>query len=207
MTTPSAAWCARAVAPEARRRAAGRPFGNPERHQHAVRQLNPSIYTQINEHRPPAMRSSCTPASMPCADASPPRTLLGSCVSITLWHPARRIGAMSHFLLAEPGQEGARALDGRYGDEALELMLADAAAWASRRRMPGQASSAAAICSPRRSLGEQRGVGETNGEAARRLLQQHRHSPRCRSLFGDRPPAIVFDIRNGEVSGAAGQAS
>ena len=27
------------------------------------------------------------------------RTLLGSCVSITLWHPQRRVGAMSHFLL------------------------------------------------------------------------------------------------------------
>ena len=26
-------------------------------------------------------------------------TLLGSCVSITLWHPQLQVGAMSHFLL------------------------------------------------------------------------------------------------------------
>lgn len=29
------------------------------------------------------------------------RTVLGSCVSITLWHRPLRIGAMSHFLLSE----------------------------------------------------------------------------------------------------------
>jgi len=32
------------------------------------------------------------------------RTLLGSCVSITLWHPQRRFGAMSHFLLECEGK-------------------------------------------------------------------------------------------------------
>ena len=31
------------------------------------------------------------------------RTMLGSCVSVTLWSPARRVGAMSHFLLASRG--------------------------------------------------------------------------------------------------------
>ena len=29
------------------------------------------------------------------------RTILGSCVSITLWNRARRIGAMCHFLLSQ----------------------------------------------------------------------------------------------------------
>ena len=50
-------------------------------------------------------------------------TLLGSCVAITLWHPARRVGAMSHFLLASRGPRKRNQLDGRYGDEALALML------------------------------------------------------------------------------------
>ena len=27
------------------------------------------------------------------------RTLLGSCVAITLWHPARMIGGMCHYML------------------------------------------------------------------------------------------------------------
>lgn len=50
------------------------------------------------------------------------RTLLGSCVSITLWHPQRLLGGMCHFML--PGrQRSAGPLDGRYGDEALELLV------------------------------------------------------------------------------------
>ena len=52
------------------------------------------------------------------------RTMLGSCVSITLWHPASCIGAMSHFLLPTRGASQPKAtLDGRYGDEALQIML------------------------------------------------------------------------------------
>ena len=55
------------------------------------------------------------------------RTMLGSCVSITLWHPASRIGAMSHFLLPKRGSDAEAVstaeLDARYGDEALRLSL------------------------------------------------------------------------------------
>src|SRR4051812_8833059 len=51
------------------------------------------------------------------------RTVLGSCVSMTLWCPVLRIGAMSHFLLADRGGRSPEVLDARYGDEALLLML------------------------------------------------------------------------------------
>ena len=52
------------------------------------------------------------------------RTLLGSCVAITLWHPARRIGGMCHFLLPSRSRRAAEPDDGRYGDEALAAMVA-----------------------------------------------------------------------------------
>ena len=48
-------------------------------------------------------------------------TLLGSCISITLWHPARLIGGMCHFMLPTRGLPGGVPLDGRYADEALAL--------------------------------------------------------------------------------------
>ena len=54
------------------------------------------------------------------------RTILGSCVSVTLWSDHPRVGAMSHFLLAsrQVGERGIgdvrgldlRTLDARYGD-------------------------------------------------------------------------------------------
>jgi chemotaxis protein CheD len=55
--------------------------------------------------------------------ASSVRTLLGSCVAITLWHPVRRIGGMCHFLLPSRQRRPGDATDGRYGDEAVEAMV------------------------------------------------------------------------------------
>ncbi len=51
------------------------------------------------------------------------KTLLGSCVAITLWHPTKKIGGMCHFLLPSRATRGTAPLDGRYGDEAMELLL------------------------------------------------------------------------------------
>jgi chemotaxis protein CheD len=52
------------------------------------------------------------------------RALLGSCVSMTLWHPACHISTMSHFLLRVHDQvvRAVQEIDGRYRDKALELM-------------------------------------------------------------------------------------
>lgn len=51
------------------------------------------------------------------------KTLLGSCVGITIWSPQRKLGGMCHYLLPKRARRGTEPLDGRYGDEALELMV------------------------------------------------------------------------------------
>jgi chemotaxis protein CheD len=51
------------------------------------------------------------------------RTLLGSCVAITLWHPTRRIGGMCHFLLPQRQRRSGEPTDGRFGDEAVAEMV------------------------------------------------------------------------------------
>jgi chemotaxis protein CheD len=56
------------------------------------------------------------------AEASTIRTLLGSCVAITLWHPQKHIGGMCHFLLPTRTRKPDDSPDGRYGDEALQAM-------------------------------------------------------------------------------------
>lgn len=48
-------------------------------------------------------------------------TLLGSCISIVLWSPRLRLGAMCHCLLPQaPGPARRHVLDGRYGADAGE---------------------------------------------------------------------------------------
>ena len=54
------------------------------------------------------------------------RTLLGSCVAMTMWHPKRRFGAMCHYLLPSRGTRRAGKLDGRFGDEAYLMFLNEA---------------------------------------------------------------------------------
>lgn len=130
------------------------------------------------------------------------RTLLGSCVSITLWQRERRLGAMSHFLLAERGAHRSpdtQTLDGRYGDEALQLMLRGLAAlgvapqqceaklFGGGDMFPGQSSTTPVQ------------VGRRNGDAAHALLGSHGIRLTSHSLFGVGHRKIVFDIATGDV--------
>lgn len=52
------------------------------------------------------------------------RTLLGSCVAITLWHPVALIGGMCHYMMpTRHGHTAHHDLSGRYADEALTILL------------------------------------------------------------------------------------
>lgn len=127
------------------------------------------------------------------------RTLLGSCVSITLWHPAKKVGAMSHFLLPRRDKPVLALPDGRYGEEALWLMLRELARknieptecqakiFGGGSMFPGQSPAAA----PQ--------IGERNGEAARALVRAHRIEIVSESLFGAGHRQIRFDVQSGHV--------
>lgn len=49
-------------------------------------------------------------------------TLLGSCVSITLWHPRLHLGGMCHIQVPERRRTPETPRDARFADEALELL-------------------------------------------------------------------------------------
>lgn len=76
--------------------------------------VRPSMRGEVLSLMPGELHFGGQPAAL--------RTLLGSCVAVTLWHPERRIGGMCHFLLPErvrPHEER----DGRYGDDAVAAMV------------------------------------------------------------------------------------
>jgi hypothetical protein len=124
-------------------------------------------------------------------------------VSITLWQPAaagRRDVALpaGHAL----GTAAPQALDARYGDEALQLMLRNCRRLGVAAASARPRSSAAARCS--RSAWPAAAVGRRNGEAARDLLLQHGIRGVSESLFGEGHRQIVFDVAP-VMSGAPGQ--
>ncbi len=128
------------------------------------------------------------------------RTLLGSCVSITLWHPALRIGAMSHFLLPGHGRRGSdRPADkpGMYAADAMQLLMDGMA----QHGVPliqcqGKIFGGGAMF-PR--SGKVKDIGMQNGDYARSMLQQHGIQVVSESLFGEGHRQLIFTIRSGEV--------
>jgi chemotaxis protein CheD len=51
------------------------------------------------------------------------RTLLGSCVAVTLWNPKLRVGGMCHYLLPSRTRPANAPRDGKFGDEALGMLV------------------------------------------------------------------------------------
>lgn len=49
-------------------------------------------------------------------------TILGSCVSVCLWDPQRRVGGMNHFMLPNPA--GGSVASPRFGNTAMEELVA-----------------------------------------------------------------------------------
>jgi chemotaxis protein CheD len=127
------------------------------------------------------------------------RTLLGSCVSITLWHPRRHVGGMSHFLLASRGGRQIAELDGRFGEEAMWLLLrdlvrADVAPPECEAKIFGGGDMF-----PNQTRTSAMNVGQKNGEMARRLLRGYGIPIVSESLFGIGHRQVIFDIASGHV--------
>lgn len=127
------------------------------------------------------------------------RTLLGSCVSVTIWHPLSRIGAMCHFLLPSRGHTWPTQPDSRYGDEAIWLMLRDL----SLRHVPHEQCQAKIFGGgdmfPNHGRATQMKVGDKNGLTARALLSARGIPIVSESLFGVGHRNIVFDVASGHV--------
>jgi chemotaxis protein CheD len=129
------------------------------------------------------------------------QTLLGSCVSITLWQPKLKVGAMSHFLLARRGGElnVVPKLDARYGEEAMWLMLRELERYGVRPEECRGKIFGGANMFPGQTSIEALSVGRKNGEAARELLLAHHIPVASESLFGIGHRQIIFNIATGDV--------
>lgn len=127
------------------------------------------------------------------------RTLLGSCVSITLWNPWLKIGGMCHFMLPTRGHVGPH-LDGRYGDEALALLLREIRASRSRPgdyevKLFGGGNMFPEHCSRHDNLS----VPKRNVESARRMLKAHGLVIHAEHVGGSGHRQLIFDVGNGHV--------
>lgn len=130
------------------------------------------------------------------------RTILGSCVAVTLWHPARRIGGMCHYMLPTRIRGAGVALDGRYGDEALAMLVKEMKRAGSRpqeyeaKLFGGGHMFEHAFCATK-SCGVQ--VPDRNVAAGRELVKRHGFRVKAEQLGGRGHREVIFDVWSGHV--------
>jgi chemotaxis protein CheD len=130
------------------------------------------------------------------------RTLLGSCVAITVWHPSTRVGGMCHFLLpsrSSADRAGDGALDGRFADEAMAMFHRE---MDRSSTSPGEYQTkifggGRQFADP--SAGGRIDVPERNIAAAISLCRAHGLTVSSRDLGLDGSRQIVLDLANGDV--------
>jgi len=141
------------------------------------------------------------------------RTLLGSCVSITMWHPILLIGGMCHYLLPARSERESSVLDGRYADEAMEMFMREIGAAGTRpaeyqvklfgggNMFPGikkdSVDCSKTSCNPFGATCKN--VSCRNEVAAKQLVKKYGISIQAASLGGSCSRQIFFDIWSGHV--------
>jgi len=125
-------------------------------------------------------------------------TLLGSCVSITLWHPRKRIGGMCHFMMTERLRTNETALDGRYAVEAFDMFLHH---FAREKTRPSeyQAKVFGGANMFKGPQGEAMDIGARNIEYARRFLASQGIAMVAQHVAGNGRRKLHFDLWSGDV--------
>lgn len=128
------------------------------------------------------------------------RTVLGSCVSMTFWHPHLLVGGMCHYILPKRGSEcGSGIKSGRYADEAMSLMLKKMAAFGAPVKEYQVKLFGGGNMFPDMPQSRTPQIGISNVQAARRLTQQHGFHCISEHLGGIGHRNVIFEVWSGEV--------
>jgi chemotaxis protein CheD len=141
------------------------------------------------------------------------RTLLGSCVSITMWHPRLKIGGMCHYLLPRRGvTEGALAApEGNYAEGAMQLFVRELRQSGTRPedyvvKLFGGGSMFVDASDTQRTFTETaalrtdvRDVSIRNVSAGRELLAKHGFNISAEHTGGYGSRVLVFELWSGDV--------
>ncbi len=127
------------------------------------------------------------------------RTLLGSCVAITLWHPRLHIGGMCHYLLPGHPVRNQSEPDGRYAYDAIALFMHELEitnTWPSDYvvKVFGGGNQF-----PNQLQAVRNNVPDKNIEIGRSLLKQHGFTIKAEHLGGTGHRNVIFDVWSGEV--------
>jgi chemotaxis protein CheD len=132
------------------------------------------------------------------------RTLLGSCVAITLWHPKLHIGGMSHYMLSSrPRPKKDETLNGRYAVEVMEMFMRELKRSHTKpREYQVKIFGGGCMFEHRGKEGKARntiGISERNVRAGRELVTRYGFTFAAEDLGGNGHRNVVLDLWSGDV--------
>ena len=127
------------------------------------------------------------------------RTLLGSCVAVTFWHPRRRIGAMCHYLLARRFTPSPMPPDPKYAEDVIPAIR-------DRFRKLGLGPAEFEVrmfggsnMFPGLGLDKGLAIGSRNAHEGRKILEDCGFRIHSRDLAGTAHRVVCFSVGDGQV--------
>ena len=132
------------------------------------------------------------------------RTLLGSCVAVTLWHPKLQVGGMCHYMLPRrPRRKGweTEPMDGRYAEDAMKMFLREiqrsrARACEFQVKLFGGGNMFRATT---HALAGRPTIAEANVEFGRAAIAQWGFRLSAEDLGGRGHRNVILDVWSGDV--------
>jgi len=128
-------------------------------------------------------------------------TVLGSCISVVLWHPASRFYAMCHYINPQtpPGESSCSLIKGRYADQVLpylekQVLKHQINPAELELTLCGGASSAAAD-----SLARHYQIARLNIEVAHEFIRKNQWQIKLEDTGGQLARRLRFDSKTGEL--------
>lgn len=129
------------------------------------------------------------------------RTLLGSCVAITIWHPRLHIGGMCHYMLPRrPQHKSPEILDGRYAEDVMQLFMHELKRSKTKpseykTKLFGGGNMFAPSNKPTSHIS----ISNQNIDFGRTILTQYGFNVHAEDLGGAGHRNIIFDLWSGDV--------
>lgn len=128
-------------------------------------------------------------------------TLLGSCISITLWHPELHIGGMCHFTLPKNPMKSSteKKVDGRYADDVMLMFKRETLKYGTKLTEYEAKIFGGGNMMKSEGQNVEDSIGSKNAAAAMNLLMQENVAILVAHVgeFGHR--RLVFDTGSGDV--------
>lgn len=135
------------------------------------------------------------------------RTLLGSCVSIAMWHPRLKMGGMCHYMLPQRGTGGAASIaaGGNYADEVMQMFLRELRRTGTQPKdyivklLGGGCMFADKLTDTAAVRTDVREVSARNIAAGKALLAKHGFIISAEHSGGYGSREVVFELWSGDV--------